>query len=648
MAKKKKLTLLEKQTDAYLHELCLHFLIPALYKPDYWAQLSLDNYLYYLSVIAALGEAKDAGSITEEEAVEGVRLAARTTVLKDYWREVLRDVIDEACSLEEDPFHALEEKLNLPLEMQVDFIALLFTGFPSKILPVALDLKSNGELTFKVDLRFTDNTIMKAIDRHLEYYLSPLGQRVLDSKGRRPKLEDGRVVEVIRNPGKGPYGPDLESPMLIVSIDFNAGKTKIRKALDELLKKLSPRDTVPTPKFYPDVWEKGYEVLDLHLQGLSPEQIAARLGKSYGTAYGQFRDIHKHVYRKEWGTKRKRRQESGELQPSIVPCWSEERRQIEKCPYRVNGIPQCDRKKSLCPEAKDFVNQQSDDKHNGWGAWLQYKGMSTVEKAEREMASSGLVGGSGCHRKASHIFGRDDEAGTFFLGEDESWFTPPDWHTDCFDCKLVPGSEGCSTCSQEYPSAYYVDGLLENKDPYKPSAYTRRFIFPPTHPGTGKIKKRQFEPDDVPGYEGVGHKKYLAYWDSRHHRILEQIAFTLGYHYIYDVWSISDGQEPSRDEELALQAEYIASNSVTECPLKVAKAYGPRWGWKIAHGPMPERPSKRKFDDRKWAHLVGQFSQTFTMRLDLLEDLLIGLIDSRKIYTLFQKSIYRKGGFEFS
>jgi hypothetical protein len=238
VALKQKLTLLEKQNDDYLHEFYLRFIAPLEDNPDCWQNLYVDDYLSSLSLIAALEGGRDAGSISEEACEELKQDVTAITLFKICSREYLKNVI-ESFRPGEDPILALEEKLNISLEALVDLFAHLFNLFPSNILPLYWSVESNVGLVFNIDLRFTNSSIMKAMDRQFEHFLSAEKQKTPDSRGLRPQLADGQVLEVIRNPGKGPYGPDPVSSMLIVSIDFNAGKTKIRKALDELLKKLS-------------------------------------------------------------------------------------------------------------------------------------------------------------------------------------------------------------------------------------------------------------------------------------------------------------------------------------------------------------------------------------------------------------------------
>jgi hypothetical protein len=367
--------------------------------------------------------------------------------------------------------------------------------------------------------------------------------------------------------------------LMEVRVNLSAGKMKIRQAVRELLDKYTPRESEPTRRFHPEKWEEAYKIYDLKLQGLSFEEIAIQIGKPLSTIHGLYKGLWEHIHQREHGTKRQRFQESGEEYPF-------------------------------------------DDANRGWGARIG--GVGELEDAERRLASRGLVGGSG-RRKAAHIVSRDDEAGTFFVGEDESWFTLPDWHTDCLDCKFVPGSEGCSTCSQEYPPALYVDGLLENKEPYKPSDYTKRFISPPTYPGEAVPKSAEI--DKIREKES----------ESRYEEVERLISL---------------GVDP--DEKLALQAKYIEENGATECPLKVAKNFGPRWGlsiqyWPTAPVPCAEcsidcdeicedalrwleknfKPRTMRANTRKWADLVGQYNLTFTLRNDLLEWLLVNQIDQR-------------------
>ena len=666
MAKKKKLTLLEKQTEARLEELYLQFIKVLKYNPDYWNYLDDRDFQDFKSIIASLEEVRfeipllrsiyvpnrpallaDAGSIPEEFFGVAKREVADPILSKVYWRKKLANEI-EYCVSEEDPTAALEEKLNCHPELIIDLLIHLLNRFPNKMLPLYWLVNHNAGVMFHLDLLFTDNVIMKAINRHLEFFLSPAVQKTLDPQGWRPQLADGQVLEVIRNPGKGPYNENPESSMLIVSIDFNSGKTKIRKELAELLKKLSPRNTKSTPRFHRDAWEGGYEVLNLYLQELSFEQIAARLGKPYNTVYGLFRHIVEYIHQREWGTKRQRRQESGEEYP------------FDDDLYYL----------------KDGEIVWKDQFKRGDGKWIG--GTSNLDDAEKEIAGRGLLGGAGCGRKAAHIVGRDDEGGTFFNeGMDETWeeaeltrfdnwgrkfgntntcmdalpppeeYTPliPDGRTEAQklrdkyirtpayitgynNCKFHPGSERCSTCNQAYPQANYVKGSIEG------CTYYKRKALPPIYTNESQNLYREFG-------------EVLIYLISCLIRL-----------------------KILHEEELRLQSEYIASNGVTKGPWRVAKNFGPRWGWRTQYWPKTKikcadcrhiigcdeicedvqnwvsknfRPTKKRVNSRQWVHLTGQHSQTFTMSKELLEDLLIKLIDHQKIFTLFQKSIYRRG-----
>jgi hypothetical protein len=339
MAKKKKLTLFEKQIEDRLHELYLRFVKVHQYNPDYLRELRYVDFHDYKCMIAMAERARDAGRISEEDFEFLKRELGGFTIAKIYLREYLGSEIESIIS-KGDSILSIKEQLKPHPGLLFDLFIYILNPFPNEKLPVSFSGKGSD---FYIDLRFTDNKIVEAIDRYLEFFLSPEGQEALDLRGYRPQLEDGRVLKVIRDPGKGPYGPDLDSSMLVVSINFDAGKMKIRKELKKLLKKLSPRDTESTPRFHRDTLEGGYEIYDLKLQGLSFKQISAKVGRSYKTVKRLHKDAWGLIHPgKDYSTKSLRRQENQEG---------------EEYPF--------------------------DDKKNGWGTWIAYSNAPDLKHAER-------------------------------------------------------------------------------------------------------------------------------------------------------------------------------------------------------------------------------------------------------------------------
>lgn len=511
-----------------------------------------------------------------------------------------------------------------------------------------------------VNLRFEDGLIKGLFDALLDYYFlphykeDPLWKNIYSAEDWVLRFEKGLEVVFARR----------DTTFVEFKINLTASKVRIRKAFVELLQEYSSRKTVSPTRFHPKKWEEAYRIYDLKLQGFSFEEIAIQFGKPLSTIHGLYKGLWEHIHGREYGTKRKRAQESGEEYPF-------------------------------------------DDANHGWGAWIRPKEMPGLEDAEREMASSGLLGGSG-RRKASYIVSRDDEEGTFFnTAMDETWeeveltrfdnwgrrfgntnsckegvvvnkgscktklpvigftsFGKPD--TDCqfdkvrrqrinpndrtdwewvstgveryLECsgfrdfpprlyKVDSGSERCSTCSQPYPTSWYktgsIDGIpycrrypaLASRGPFNPKTTKQNIerMFRESeeegqvYPGTGKKGSPEFD------HVNVGYQQYLSYLEWRHLRIDEDIALDI-----------------SREDEFVLQAEYITRYGTSpNCPLKLGKGFGPRWGWTIAYGPMPEKPSRMKINTEKWAHLLGQYSKCFSMQKDLLEQLLASLIDQR-------------------
>jgi hypothetical protein len=159
---------------------------------------------------------------------------------------------------------------------------------------------------------------------------------------------------------------------------------------------------------------------------------------------------------------------------------------------------------------------------------------------------------------------------------------------------------------------------MESNEPY-----TRRSVFPPTHPGTGKKGYPEFD------YVNVGYLQFMSYRDWRHHRVLKQVALTLGLHYERGDWGEKGvTRVPPREKELEMQAEYIAKHGIAAtCPMKVAEGFGPGWGWDIAYGPMSDEPVKKEIIII--ASSASQYSLAFTLPKDQLEWLIVNLIDQR-------------------
>jgi hypothetical protein len=349
---------------------------------------------------------------------------------------------------------------------------------------------------------------MKAIDRHLEYYLSPLGQRVLDSKGRRPKLEDGRVLEVIRNPGKGPYGPDLESSMLIVSINFDAGKMKIRKELKELLKKLSPRNTEPTPKFSSETMELAYDIYDLELQGLKFKEVATRVGRPYKTVKRLHKTISEHIHQKEYGTPKIREQDTDEEYPFS-------------------------------------------DAQEGWGTSIKYKHSPSVKKAEKHFAKQCDTG-----RRAPRL--REKEEDSVLVGQlDKSlagtafeklikWiclkqFVGPGGYEQC---GYEPGSKRCRGCNQA------LEVKFKSSELYwwdiVPGLWKKAKLIIDGIPWNAYVESFKYAPIEAAIKEGTPQNSYIAY---RYQRIEEEATFVFE-------------KNLPREKELRWQREYIKKYGV--------------------------------------------------------------------------------------
>jgi hypothetical protein len=535
LKKKKTPTIIKKQTEAHLHESYFRFIKVQQCNPDYWVRkLRYDDFDDSKFMIAMAERARDAGRMSEEAFEEFKRELGGLTIAKVYLREKLGSEIESYIS-EGDPILSIKEQLKPPLELLVDLFTYVFNPFPNEKLPVSLSGKGPD---FKIDLRFTDNKIMEAIGRYLGYFLSPVGQRVLDFWDYRPQVADGQVLEVIRDPGKGPYGPDLESSMLIVSINFDAGKMKIREELKGELKKFSLRDTVPTPKFSKETWIRDYEIYRLrHDEGWKFPDIATKLARPKSTVESAFKRIFLHIHqRDEYGTKETR-----------------------------EGLKVDITKGLLVP----------------------------LDEAEVEYVRMQMLGGFGNKMAASGAY--EDKEGDFIVQEPQQ--DPLGYYKFCnpdvsdlvkpiplpsffySTCKYKPGSEACLTCTPWRKSETFIgnmEGIL----------YFRRKFLPPRYPGSGKIAGGIIQPDMVgkelrkkekPSHVNVGHNnRYLAYWEWKHHWLLEQIAFARGYYYDYRAepypWREKHHPDLLRKDESVLQADYIEEHEIVpHCPWEPPK-----------------------------------------------------------------------------
>jgi hypothetical protein len=86
---------------------------------------------------------------------------------------------------------------------------------------------------------------------------------------------------------------------------------RIRKAVKELLKKYSPRDTESTPKFSAKTWERDYEIYRLHHPNYDHrftfKEIGTKLDVDEPAVKKAYQRIYKHIHQvDEYGTKRTR------------------------------------------------------------------------------------------------------------------------------------------------------------------------------------------------------------------------------------------------------------------------------------------------------------------------------------------------------
>jgi hypothetical protein len=407
-------------------------------------------------------------------------------------------------------------------------------------------------------------------------------------------------------------------------VNLNAGKMKIRKAVKELLKQYTPRDTEPDRRFHPDKWKMGYEIYQLNLDGLKLEQIAEMVGRPYPTVQRLLAEIAEHITQKPYGTKRQRLQDTDEDYPF-------------------------------------------DDSNFGWGASIGAATDKTPEDAALLLVKSNMLGGIGASRTPSRIEGRDDEQeDKFFDWKTEyaekgkafadgwarryghltecleehptykgscsleippwgigfaSFKTPSKskmkWIDGYLQCKRVPGSENCSGCYQISRRVYYGKGL-------------KAWRIEP-----GKAVPRAKKLEQISPYPPKWEK------DSPHYQRIDDF--------------IRIPYKIDRERELKLQAEYIAENGITLCPEKIARGFGPRWGFRIRYWPIPQVPCavcniicdnglcddlwkwlnknfrvpRKIIDIFKWSHSQGQYSLAFTLRKDLLEWLIVNQIDQR-------------------
>jgi hypothetical protein len=580
MAKRKKLTLIEKQTEAHLYYYYLNFIEPIRFRSDFW------------------------------EAV-GYRTYMAPNHLKNF-----REVIEQ--SLEQDnPITFLKKKLNYDLYKLFYHLADVPVSEKNPIF-VTIEDWDAPKPRYCLDLRYSDTKILEALDREIgnlkkkQFMAATILKKgnYLAELDWRPQLSDSPAVEVVRVPGQCPGDLDLDLPLgnssIALKIDFSAGKVEIQKAVKTLLKKLGPRDTEPDTRFGPKQIETrrlGYEIYRLNERNLSFEQIALQIGKPLSTVRDLHRRAWEHIHQKERSTKRARRQDNGEEYPFDDDLY-----------YVKNG-------RIVWKDQIDRGDGRSIEGHN-------MPSLDDVAWDRGEFYSSKHLGGPGARHTPSEKVDYEDEESTFFDWKSEyaergkafdrwsrrygrlSECIEPHPGTDPFvkgyaECKRVPGSEGCSGCYQAIPRVYYAKDL----------------------------KAWRIEPGKAVPRKG---KKC----DTSHYANIENVI-RLGV---------------TRGQELELQAKYISETVITECPDKVAKGFGPRWGLRIKYWPNSQVPcvecnlicdnglcedvwkwlnknfriSRKKFNNLRWTDLMSTYTPSFSIRYDRYESAMIALVDAHR------------------
>jgi hypothetical protein len=315
MSKKKKPTLVDKRTANYVKEFCLKFVESLRHKPHFW---KVTNYKSHMDP-AFLQKFRDAADLSLTK---------------------------------KDPCDFLKEKLEVD---DYDLFHMLRDATISEKQPFYISLKwaTFWRMWFHLDLSYSNNRILEAVERELESFKKnrkiavPVVQH--SWTGPRPDKLNGKIVKVIRAPGNCPEDLDSELSELVVRIDWTASKTEIEKALKKVLSQFKPRHTEKDKRFgrkQIETMEFGYQVYHLvEHQGLKFEDVEVKLKRPYKSVQAAYENIWEYLEQKKYGTKLSRQQERI-IDVDAIPCFRDGERWVDDCPYKdqpyKQGIPQCE------------------------------------------------------------------------------------------------------------------------------------------------------------------------------------------------------------------------------------------------------------------------------------------------------------------
>jgi hypothetical protein len=282
VSKKKRLSL----TERYLKELHVKFIEVLKYNPDFWEGLAF-------SLSAGLGGTEEAKLslriiIEQHDSFESLLNAFSHWPYDKYMLYFMLTgcfAVDNEHLLAAfvDPLQRIRNEEGLP--------------------------DGNPGLNIVFNMRYENALLSGLVDVILGHYYEPIYK--VDPCWRNIYDDSDWVLETL-----------FAYPFLMkVRVNLSAGKIKIRKAVRELLEKLSPRETEPTPRLRPDTWELRYQVYYLYREeGLSFEEIAPTVGKSYQRVQSLYMEAYEYLHQEDYGTKRTRGETDVKLsERSFVP-----------------------------------------------------------------------------------------------------------------------------------------------------------------------------------------------------------------------------------------------------------------------------------------------------------------------------------------
>ena len=235
MSRKKKPT-----SETHLKELYLKYVEVLKYNPDHWnnIQTPLKDFQEELRSIVVDPHLND------ENPLEAMKQLFIRAGISDYFlRMILAGVLDDAPR-----FFPVMLEMEQVLSWMVEK-----DGYPLFLF------KAEGQrpLFLSIFLQYSDSVIMRSLDQAIDCILSLRDVKWQEYRPHVPVLTEIDIED---------FDP-IREDMVLVGVEFSAGKTRIRQAVKELLGKYTPRDTEPTPKFSSGTWRSDYKIYAIKMLG---------------------------------------------------------------------------------------------------------------------------------------------------------------------------------------------------------------------------------------------------------------------------------------------------------------------------------------------------------------------------------------------